>query len=118
MASEHYRVSPRYWSGDRSAWSDREKLLGLYLLTCPHRTTEGLYYLPKGYIGTDLGWTPRQIDEALATLLAVGFVKYDEAAQVVLLPKALKRQRPTTVKQIAGAVRQLELVPDTGLFED
>jgi hypothetical protein len=117
MASEHYRVSPRYWSGSRRSWNDREKLLGLYLLTCPHRTTEGLYHLPKGYIATDLGWTTRQVDEALATLLADGFLRYDDEAEVVLLPKALKRQRPTTVKQIAGAVRSLERVPDSPLWE-
>lgn len=117
MASEHYRVSPRYWTGDRRTWPDREKLLGIYLLTCEHRSTEGLYRMPKGYIGTDLGWTPRQVEDALEHVIAAGFVRYDHDAEVVLLPNALKRQRPTTDNQIAGAVRKLALVPDNTLWD-
>ncbi|HWT25843.1 MAG TPA: hypothetical protein VN213_20225 [Solirubrobacteraceae bacterium] len=118
MADEQqHRVSPRYWSGARRGWNDREKLLGLYLLTCAHRNTEGLYHLPKGYIATDLGWTPRQVDETIARVTADGLALYDPDAEVVLLPKALKRQRPNTPLQIRGAVRRLALVPDSPLWE-
>lgn len=117
MASEHYRVSPRYWSGDRRTWPDREKLLGVYLLTCEHRNTEGFYRMPKGYIATDLGWSPRTVEDTLANVIGAGFVMYDHDAEVALLPGALKRQRPTTDNQIAGAVRKIALVPDNTLWD-
>lgn len=118
MASQHYRVSPKFWVNERRAWTDAERLLGLYLLTCEHRNTEGLYRLPKGYICEDLGWTPRKASETLAALVSEGFVAYDEDAQVVFLPKALLQQRPTTRKQVQGALNELGRLPRTVLWRD
>lgn len=116
MASQHYRVSPKYWLNERRRWSDAEKLLGLYLITCEHRNTEGLYRLPKGYICEDLGWPARKASETLQRLVDAGFVLYDEAAQVVLLPTALLVQRPTTQKQVQGALNALARLPHTSLW--
>ena len=44
----YHKVSPRFWADEKVLrWNDDAKMLALYLLTCPHRTTEGLFRLPK-----------------------------------------------------------------------
>jgi hypothetical protein len=113
---KHYRVSPKYWKGDRRRWDDRKKLLGLYLLTCEHRNLEGFYFLPKGYIQTDLGWPARPVSDLMAELEAEGFVQYDDAAEVVFIVKALTIQSPSTDRQITGAIAVLQQVPSSSLW--
>jgi hypothetical protein len=117
----YYRVSPKFWTDH--AWSDDARLLALYLLTCSHRTTEGLYRLPKAYARADLGWSaeplgkglPERLDQALAELVASDFCTYDERAQVMLIHKALKHQSPENGNQVTAALRQLEDLPRTPL---
>lgn len=116
MAS-YYRVQPSYWTGDRREWNDREKLLGLYVLTCEHRNLEGLYRLPKAYIAADLGWSMKTVEATLKTLIAAGFVEYDPAAEVILVCKALEYQAPATENQIKGAIASLGRVPKTSLWD-
>ena len=52
----YYRVSPSIWH--HRDWSDDTKLLAFYLLTSPHRSTEGLFYLLTHYMLGDLRWGP------------------------------------------------------------
>jgi len=97
--------------------------LALYLLTCEHRTTEGLYRLPREYMAADLpdGWTLARVTASLAQLVSQGFVQYDDKARVVFLPKAMKYQRPDNGNQQTAAIRNLENLPPTmlsdGFFE-
>jgi len=110
------RVSPRFWTeAMRDGWSDDMKLLALYLLTCPHRRTEGLYLLPLGYVAEDLGWSGERVSASLAQLLVEGFAEYDTKARVVFLPHALKYQRPDNQNQITHAVKSVLDLPDTHL---
>jgi hypothetical protein len=109
----YYRVSPRIWSVTR--WSENARLLALYLLTCPHRTVEGLFRLPKAYIQADLEWSPQRLAEPLRELSEDGFIEYDEDAQVVLILKALKYQAPANPNGVTSALRQLEEVPESPL---
>jgi hypothetical protein len=113
--AQYYRVSPSFWRG-RRGWSDREKLFAFYLLSCPHRNLEGLYWLPLAYAQADLGWQSRTVDDALRAIERDKFAAYDRDAQVVFVCKALSYQAPSTDKQVIGAVGSLERVPDTGLW--
>lgn len=115
MAARYYRVSPRFWTDTRS-WTEDARLLGLYLLTCPHRTTEGLFRLPKAYIYADLGWTVERLGEPFAELLANGFIHYDETLEIVLITNALKYQAPENPNQVKHAISLLEELPPTPLF--
>lgn len=111
----YYRLSPRFWA-DTADWTDDERTLALYLLTSPHRTTEGLFRLPKAYICADLDWTPERLSEPFAQLLRKGFIHYDEAVEIVLITKALKYQSPSNPNQIKAALAQLDDLPHTDLF--
>lgn len=114
----YYRVSPRFWArAEQRGWSDDDKILALYLLTGPHRTTEGLYRLPKKYAQADLEWSPERFDKRLAQLIADGFCDYDEDAQVVLVMGAMKYQSCANDNMAKAAVKRLMELPETRLTE-
>lgn len=114
--ARYHPISARFWSDPQvRLWSDEARLLALYLLTCRHRSLEGLYLLPPEYIAADLGWPVRKVNETLEHLEQEGFVAIDADAQVVLVRNALKYQPPKGAKQITGALSTLEQLPDTRL---
>ncbi len=115
--AEHRRISPKFWQDPKvRAWSDQEKLLALYLQTCPHRNTEGLFWLPLAYIAADLGYPIDTVSKGLQALCEAGFVAYDEPSETVLLRKSLKYQSPAGDKQITGALNTLSNLPPSPLF--
>ena len=86
--AKYQRVSPRFWQDPKvRRWGDQQKLLAQYFLTCPHRTTEGLFWLPRGYIAQDLGWGIDTVFAVLGSLIEARFVAYDEASETVFLQK-------------------------------
>jgi hypothetical protein len=113
----YYRVSPRFWH-DTEGWSDDERLLALYLLTCPQRTTEGLFPFRSRYAQADLEWVPERFDKAFAQLLERDFVRFDATAKVLLIVKALKYQAPANDNQAKYAVKVLDELPSTPLTSD
>jgi len=115
----YYRVSPKFWSSaERRGWDDDTRLLALYLLTCPHRTTEGIFRLPRKYVQADLEWSPQRFDERLMKLIADGFCLYDADAQVVLIMGAMKYQACANPNMAAGVVKRLAELPETSLTRD
>jgi hypothetical protein len=114
MAS--YRlVYPKFWRTAKArAWTDEQRLLSMYLLTCEHRNTEGLFYMPLEYAAADLGWSPTDVAKWMGSL--DGFVSFDPAADVVFLHNALKHQPPKSDKQVIGAASELSGVPKTTLW--
>lgn len=114
MRERYFRVSPRFWR-DARGWGDVNQNMALYLLTNEHRTTEGLYYLPKGWISEDTERTPAAVDKALDFLREQRFAFYDDDARVVFVRNALKYQAPATEKQVIGALSRLAEVPATSL---
>ena len=116
MAKFH-RFFTSFWKDPEiRRWPDHQKLLGSYLLTCPHRTSEGLFWLPHGYVAQDLGWSIERVSEGYSGLKAAGFCAYDDTSETVLLVKALKYEAPAGEKQVQGAINRLAEVPPTPLF--
>lgn len=117
MAGDHryYHVSPRIWE---KPWSEDARYLALYLLSCRHRTLEGLFKLSKAYIADDLGWTAERLAQPFADLVADDFIRYDEQAKVVMIVKALEYQAPQNPNQVKAAIRKLDDIPETPLLAD
>ena len=111
--ARYFRVSPKLWQ--EQSWDDDTRLLALYVLTCDHRTTEGLFRLPKQYILADLDWSSQRLAQPFEQLCADGFMDYDEDAKVLLITKALKYQSPSNPNGVVSALRVLEMVPATRL---
>jgi hypothetical protein len=114
MADEVYsRVGSRVWL---ERWDDDTMLTALYLLTCKHRISEGIYHLPLQYIAADRRWPMKRVEKAIETLLKDEFIAYDRDAEVVLILSALKWQSPSTDNHKKGAVRKLRTLPPNGLM--
>jgi hypothetical protein len=109
MAPGKYNyVFTDFWH-DTGDWPDDERLVAIYLLTCEHRSTEGLFQAPAGYVASDLGWEVPRVEEALEALQERGWLEVERGW--VLLRNALRWQQPRGPKQIEGAVRQLVGAP-------
>jgi hypothetical protein len=121
MAFTYHKVYRLFWKDPKvrawiSAGEDRTVLLALYMITCDHKNSEGLYYLPKAYVSADLGWEADVVGERMAHLLADRFIEYDEGAEVVFVCNGLKYHEPNSKLQIKGAISALEEVPATPLL--
>jgi hypothetical protein len=108
----YFRVSPGIW---RQKWTEPARYLALYLLTCQHRTLEGLFVLPIPYICADLKWSPESLEEPFRTLVSDGFLDYDDEEQVCLIVKALHYQPPRNPNMVKAAVRRIATVPESRL---
>lgn len=112
----YHRVFSRIWtSADFRRWTDDGRLAALYVLTCPHRNTEGLFRLPLPLAQHDLGWTTERTTTALAELERSDFIATDPDADLVWLVNAVKWNTPKGPKQIKGAVNALADVPSSML---
>lgn len=112
----YHRVYSRLWVNPayRSCSEDGRHAL-VYLLTCPHRNTEGLFRLPIPLAAYDLGWQHDRTGTALAELEATGFIAIDRDTDLVWLVNAVKWNAPRGPKQIKGAVNVLAEVPSSPL---
>lgn len=118
MAPKYLQVSPHIWTPTfRKLRQEHPDAFGLcvYLVTCRHRSSEGLFLLPVAYMGFDLGMEHESVTEALRTLEAAGYINYDHAAEVVLDRHALDYYEPKSPTQIKGAIRKIEEAPKTDL---
>ena len=115
----------RYQPVLTSVWTDEKfihfnsdtKLLWLYLLTCKHSNMIGLFNLPKTYIASDLGWVIERVSEPLGILYRNGMIEYDENTQMILLVNNLKHRPIEGPKQLIGAKKVLDELPETLLFK-
>lgn len=107
--SERYsKVGSGVWD---EAWTDDAKFVYLYLKTCKHRTTEGLFKLPLEYAIADLGWQTRRFKNAFHELQRAGAVAYDQELSICLLVDALEVQSPVNGNQATAAVRAVKKIP-------
>lgn len=112
----HHRVSPSIWY--HRDWSSDTMHLALYLQTNPHRSTEGLFFLPMHYMLGDMQWDDDRLREPFDQLRDEDFFRYDEAQSVVLLPEALANQQPANPNMRLAAVRRIMGVPASPLDAD
>jgi hypothetical protein len=119
MGADYRELYTSFWPWAlRHGLDDSARCLGAYLLTCEHRTFEGIYRLPPAYAIADLGWDRATFNSAFAKLAGEGFVLADERADVVFLVNALEYRQPKGAKQITGAINSLRRLPETRLLRN
>jgi hypothetical protein len=94
------------------------RLAALYLLTCSHRSSEGIFKLPPQYACADLRWTLKSWKHACTVLRECGFLKVDSLTNVVLIVNALLYQTPDNPNQTEAALRRIKDLPDTPLLQE
>lgn len=113
MSDTYHRVYQRIWL---EPWEPDVRYLAFYLLTCEHRTFEGLYRLPLAYAAEDLGWTLVRVRNTMHSLVEHGFCEYDRQAQILWIVKALKAQSPNA-NQCRAAARKIVALPANTLLD-
>jgi len=108
-------------------WREASKELDLetlcilaYLWTCPHRTVEGLFELPLGYIASDLNVPANVVEEKMKLLEEKGFVAYED--EVIFIKGYMsvqnKLQGKVPADTIKGIINNLnQLQPSEKLLE-
>lgn len=120
------RIESTFWTDpDIQGLSDDAKLLFVYLLTGPHRTSMGCYRVPLSYMAEDLFWNRSEtvskgldngsgtIDRAkmaVQELVHSGCILYDFSISWLLIPKYLrwnKIKNPNSAKPIQDLFSQV-----------
>jgi len=109
---DYGKVYTRFWLKQNVlSWSDSAKLLGLYLLTCPHCNLLGCFRLPIGYVASDLNWDKQQVLSALCELEKDQFLIRCEKSGWTLIRSFLKHNPIENPNQGKAAFRLLKDVP-------
>lgn len=113
------KLESNFWTDEKvRAWDTKTQFLALYILTNPHRHTEGLYRLPKHYIAGDLSISIEKVDKLLADLIKTDFIAYDDKNSIILIKKALKYSPTRNKNHQKAALKKLKELPKTYLFKE
>jgi hypothetical protein len=109
---EYGVIQTAYWTDDKiAALSTPAKLLGAYLLTCPHSNAIGCFRLPMGYISEDLRWDTDTVQDALGELSDIGFICRDNASGWTLIRKFLEFNTIENPNVGKACMRMIDGVP-------
>lgn len=112
MAGGYQLVRNRMWSDPRyRAMSEDARHAALYVLTCPHRNTEGLFRLPLPLAAYDLQWATSRTVQAFDELTAAGWIVVDPTTDLVWIVDAVADDPPKGPKRTKGAVNKLSDTP-------
>lgn len=118
MGAKYHSVSPNLWDKKFRSLNANVQRIYLYIRTCRHRHSEGLFPLPIEYVKADTGASGEEVAAAFDSLTKEGFITYDWENEVVLDRLALHEYEPAGPKQITGALNKIEQVPRTPLKEE
>ncbi len=89
--ANYRKVHTKFWTDHKVEPLTKEsKLLALYLMTNPHRSSSGLYPITKSRMARDCSMKVEEVDTALEELAEAGLVLYDDESSTVLVINAVK----------------------------
>lgn len=109
-------VAPTFWTGTTGRHlkgPPDDRLLALYLITCPHANMIGLYYLPIGYIALDLGIPLEGASKGLRRASEGGFAHYDEPSEFVWVPEMARFQVAPSLEPSDKRVKGIQKLYDS-----
>ena len=113
----YYRVATCFWDDEKARrWPDHITVLALYILTTRHRTLEGFFILPVGYIAEDLSVSRRRVRVGLTILEKDGFIEYDHDTSAILIRNALRYQQPDSTNVVRGVISRVKSLPQSKLL--
>lgn len=106
------KVESKFW-----AWCKRNKVsedgrtLALYLMTGPHTTSIGVFYLTVGYATDDLNWSQERLSEGFAELSRKGFAYRCETVDFAFIRDFLDHNRPENANVGKAMAALIEEIP-------
>lgn len=108
------KIDELFWKDKKNrTLSNDEKLLFLYLLTCPHRNILGLFSMPCLYIASDLNWDKEKTEKNIKNLIDKGYIYYDFENEWVLIKNFLKYNAPENPNQIKSCAKKIDEIVAT-----
>lgn len=109
------KVHDIYWEDDKiQALTDQAAMLGLFLITGPHRNAIGCFKIGMGAITDNprfSRWGIKGVSKALAELVAMGFIVRDERTGWTFVANALKHDPIKGTKAAIHAAKLAQAVP-------
>lgn len=98
------------------ALSDDGKLLWVYLLTGPERTSvPGCIGAGKASLAEGIGWEVSRFEAAFAELEDAGMALADWQARFVWMPRGIRYGKPDSSKNVTGWLRYIDVLPECEL---
>jgi len=125
MLRNYANVSPQFWIGStgqqlRQAGAPAQ-LLALYLVTNPHATMLGVYYLPLPAVAHETGQSLEATAATLDTLCRLDFCTYDRSKEYIWVHNMARFQIGTALKkkdnQLIAVHRQCENLPSLDFLD-
>jgi hypothetical protein len=119
MIVERYQpILTSIWQDEKfSNFDDDTKLLWFYFLTCPQSNILGLFFLPKGYVITDLNWDLKRFAKPFGILLQEQLIEYDDDTKVIFIKNQMKHRSIENENQAKAAIKVFNELPETVLFQ-
>ena len=116
--AKYFPVSPAIWNKRLLALGPTTALIYCYILSNPHRNSEGLFRLPLAYVIADLEMSREDVLQAFSDLGDEELIRFDGEAEVLLDLNALFLLAPTSETQLKGAITKLRQVPRSPLLAE
>jgi hypothetical protein len=81
------------------------------MLSCPHGNSLGFYFLPTGYITSDLNWGKYRVRTNIIELVSNGFISWCDDAKMVRILRFLKFQPLANPNVVSAAIHSLNSIP-------
>ncbi|RTL19668.1 MAG: hypothetical protein EKK55_18985 [Rhodocyclaceae bacterium] len=99
--------------------SDQTRLLCVYLISCPHGNSVGLFNIPLAYIQADLGWSEKQVRIQVSELVSRRILEFDFEYDLARFVGWWRHNPIDNGKHAVAVVRQMrELRCDSDVFRN
>jgi len=113
------QIYTKIWNDEKfRQLSPEAQRLYFYVLTSPHSNMAGFYLLPKPYIERDMVTLPKGLDKPFDELLDKGLIKYDEGANMILIPNYFRYNPLNNKNQKKGANNRVRELPENTLIDE
>ncbi len=114
----YQKILSQIWFDEKfSLLTPSQKLLFLYILTCPHGNLIGCFVLREGYVCSDLNYSAKDFRKDFEKLLEKDLIKACRSQDLVLIPNFLKYNPLTNPNQKKAAAKIIQQLPKSKLLQ-
>lgn len=114
---DYGKIETKFWAwAKRKKLSNDAKVMALYLLSGPHSTSVGIYYLPDGYIVADLEMGIETVTQTLSELFEVGFAKRCVETDFIFIEDYIFHNPPENKNVGKSMIKIILQIPDDFTF--